>query len=155
MLTTGAVFGEIGMLDGDVRTQAPPQCEDAPTSISRRTFYEALDRDPQLVRNVIDLLCRRLGGPVPGWRTPPCARRPSVSRGSSAILLGTMARPREGDRNRRQAHQSEMAQWTAMSREGLNKVLNRWAEERLLTQDRGGLIVHDLERIDEIAEFGE
>ena len=42
-----------------------------------------------------------------------------------------------------------------MSREGLNKVLNRWAEERLLTQDRGGLIVHDLERIDEIAEFGE
>jgi hypothetical protein len=42
-----------------------------------------------------------------------------------------------------------------MSREGLNKLLNRWADERILSQDRGGLIVRNIERIDEIAEFGE
>ena len=61
VLTNGAVFGEIGMLDGGVRTAgASAMLRTRLMSIARRTFYEALDRDPQLVRNVIDLLCRRL-----------------------------------------------------------------------------------------------
>jgi hypothetical protein len=42
-----------------------------------------------------------------------------------------------------------------MSRESLNKTLNRWADDGLLAQDRRSLTVRDLERIDEIAEFGE
>jgi len=157
VLTNGAVFGEIGMLDGGVRTAgASAMLRTRLTSIARRTFYEALDRDPQLVRNVIDLLCSRLR-----WtsaRMEDATLRQAPQR--LARILGHLAR----DHGRAttggievvlKLTQSEMAQWTAMSREGLNKLLNRWSEERLLSQDRGGLIVHDLERIDEIAEFGE
>jgi len=157
VLTNGAVFGEIGMLDGGVRTAgASAMLRTRLTSIARRSFYEALDRDPQLVRNVIDLLCRRLR-----WtsaRMEDATLRQAPQR--LARILGHLARDHgrptpKGIEVVLKLTQSEMAQWTAMSREGLNKLLNRWAEERLLTQDRGGLIVRDLERIDEIAEFGE
>jgi CRP-like cAMP-binding protein len=157
VLTNGAVFGEIGMLDGGVRTAgASAMLRTRLMSIARRTFYEALDRDPQLVRNVIDLLCMRLR-----WtsaRMEDATLRQAPQR--LARILGHLARDHgratpKGIEVVLKLTQSEMAQWTAMSREGLNKVLNRWAEERLLTQNRGGLIVHDLERIDEIAEFGE
>jgi CRP-like cAMP-binding protein len=157
VLTNGAVFGEIGMLDGGVRTAgASAMLRTRLMSIARRTFYEALDRDPQLVRNVIDLLCRRLR-----WtsaRMEDATLRQAPQR--LARILGHLARDHgkatpQGIEVVLKLTQSEMAQWTAMSREGLNKVLNRWGEERLLTQNRGGLIVHDLERIDEIAEFGE
>ncbi|WP_262031163.1 Crp/Fnr family transcriptional regulator [Microvirga sp. Mcv34] len=157
VLTNGAVFGEIGMLDGGVRTAgASAMLRTRLTSIARRTFYEALDRDPRLVRNVIDLLCRRLR-----WtsaRMEDATLRQAPQR--LARIIGHLARDHGRDTPKGieialRLTQSEMAQWTAMSREGLNKLLNRWAEERLLTQDRGGLIVHDLERIDDIAEFGE
>ncbi len=157
VLTNGAVFGEIGMLDGSVRTAgASAMLKTRLTSIARRTFYEALDRDPQLVRNVIDLLCRRLR-----WtsaRMEDATLRQAPQR--LARIIGHLARDHgkatsKGIEVGLKLTQSELAQWTAMSREGLNKVLNRWAEVRLLTQDRNGLIVHDLERIDDIAEFGE
>ncbi|WP_262272841.1 Crp/Fnr family transcriptional regulator [Microvirga yunnanensis] len=157
VLTSGAVFGEIGMLDGGVRTAgASAMLRTRLTSIARRTFYDALDRDPQLVRNVIDLLCGRLR-----WtsaRMEDATLRQAPQR--LARILGHLARDHGkattgGIEVVLKLTQSEMAQWTAMSREGLNKLLNRWSEERLLSQDRGGLIVHDLDRIDEIAEFGE
>ena len=51
--------------------------------------------------------------------------------------------------------QGELAQWTAMSREGLNKLINRWIGDGILSQRSGFLVVHDVEQIDEIAEFGE
>jgi CRP-like cAMP-binding protein len=125
-------------------------------SISRRAFFEALDHDPQLARNVIDLLCKRLR-----WtsaRMEDAALRQAPQR--LARILGHLARDHgkvtpNGVEIMLKLNQSEMAQWTAMSRESLNKVLNRWAEEHLLTQTRGTLIVHNLEQIDEIAEFGE
>lgn len=157
VLTDGAVFGEIGMLDGDVRTAgASAMLPTRLIGITRRTFFEALDRDPQLVRNVIGLLCKRLR-----WtsaRMEDATLRQAPQR--LARILGHLARDHgkatpKGIEVALKLTQSEMAQWTAMSRESLNKVLNRWAEERLLTQERGGLIVHDLERIDEIAELGE
>jgi CRP-like cAMP-binding protein len=157
VLTNGAVFGEIGMLDSGVRTAgASAMLKTRLTSIARRTFYEALDRDPQLVRNVIDLLCRRLR-----WtsaRMEDAALRQAPQR--LARIIGHLARDHgkatpKGVEVVLKLTQSEMAQWTAMSREGLNKLLNRWADEHLITHSRGGLIVHDLEQIDEIGEFGE
>jgi CRP-like cAMP-binding protein len=125
-------------------------------SISRRAFFDALDSDPQLVRNVVGLLCRRLR-----WtsaRMEDATLRQAPQR--LARILGHLARD-HGRKTPRgievllKLTQGEMAQWTAMSRESLNKVLNRWADERLLSQARGNLTVHNLERIDEIAEFGE
>jgi CRP-like cAMP-binding protein len=51
--------------------------------------------------------------------------------------------------------QSELARWTHMSRESLNKILNRWSDDGLLVQSRGKITVKDQDRLEEIAEFGE
>ena len=157
VLTSGAVFGEIGMLDGGVRTAGASAMTPAQLiGIGRRTFFDALDGDPKLARNVVGLLCRRLR-----WtsaRMEDATLRQAPQR--LARILGHLARD-HGRKTPRgievllKLTQGEMAQWTAMSRESLNKVLNRWADERLLSQARGNLTVHNLERIDEIAEFGE
>jgi CRP-like cAMP-binding protein len=157
VLIKGSVFGEIGMLDGDVRTAgASAMASTQLIAISRRAFFEALDHDPQLVRNVIDLLCKRLR-----WtsaRMEDASLRQAPQR--LARILAYLAQDHgktssKGIEITLKLTQTEMAQWTAMSRESLNKLLNRWAEERVLSQARGNLVLLDLERIDEIAEFGE
>jgi CRP-like cAMP-binding protein len=159
VLTKSAVFGEIGMLDGcDRSAGASAMTPTELISITRRTFFDAMDRDPQLARNVIELLCQRLR-----WisaRMEDAALRQAPQR--LARILGHLARDHgaptpdgEGIAIAIQLTQGELAQWTAMSRESLNKTLNRWAEERLLNQSRGQLTILDLEQIDNIAEGGE
>ena len=157
VLPDGALFGEIGMLDGNPRTAgASAMLATDLVTISRRGFFDALERDPQLARNVIEFLCLRLR-----WvsaRMEDAALRQAPQR--LARLLGFLA----SDHGKKTADgveigikltQGELAQWAAMSREGLNKLLVRWADEGILTQSRSSLVVHQLERLDEIAEFGE
>ena len=157
VLPDGALFGEIGMLDGNSRTAgASAMMATDLITISRRSFFDALERDPQLARNVIEFLCRRLR-----WvsaRMEDAALRQAPQR--LARMLGFLS----SDHGKKTADgieigikltQGELAQWAAMSREGLNKLLVRWADEGILTQSRSSLVVHQLERLDEIAEFGE
>jgi CRP/FNR family transcriptional regulator, cyclic AMP receptor protein len=156
VLTPGAVFGEIGMLDDSERTAGASGM--APTRlllITRRVFFDALDRDPKLARNAIDLLCQRLR-----WvsaRMEDAALRQAPQR--LARLVAHLARDhgtktKEGIEIAIKLTQGELAQWTAMSRENLNKLLVGWADEGVLTQSRAGITVHELERLDDIAEFG-
>jgi CRP/FNR family transcriptional regulator, cyclic AMP receptor protein len=157
VLTGGAVFGEIGMLDGSIRTAAASAM--APSqlfSIRRRVFFDTLDSDPQLARNVIDLLCQRLR-----WvsaRMEDASLRQAPQR--LARIVGHLARDHGTTVGKAievgiKLTQGELAQWTAMSRESLNKTLARWTVEGLLSHARGRLSVFHLQRIDEIAEYGE
>jgi CRP-like cAMP-binding protein len=157
VLTNGSVFGEIGMLDGSPRTAGASAM--VPTQligIARRTFFEALDHDPKLARNVIDLLCKRFR-----WtsaRMEDASLRPAAQR--FARMLVHLAQ----DHGKKTPNgieivvkltQSELAQWTAMSRESLNRQLNRWVTEGLLSQTRGIITLRRRSRLEEIAEFGE
>jgi CRP-like cAMP-binding protein len=157
VLTGGSVFGEIGMLDGGTRTAGASAMTPAQLlSIGRRSFFDALDGDPQLARNVVELLCKRLR-----WtsaRMEDAALRQAPQR--LARIIGHLARDygnetSDGTEILLKLTQGELAQWTAMSREGLNKLLNRWIGERVISQRSGILVVHDLAQIDDIAEFGE
>jgi CRP-like cAMP-binding protein len=155
--TPGAVFGEIGMLDGSVRTAgASAMMPTELISISRKAFFDAMERDPQLARNVIALLCQRLR-----WtsaRMEDAALRQAPQR--LARLLGHLAR----DHSRRTPRgleisikltQGELAQWTAMSRESLNKLLNRWIDDGIILQDKGVLTIckpDELEDLEELAD---
>jgi CRP-like cAMP-binding protein len=51
--------------------------------------------------------------------------------------------------------QGELARWAHMSRETLNKIIHRWADEGLLILSPGKITVRDQDRLQEIAEFGE
>ncbi len=135
----GAIFGEIGMLDGSVRTAGASAM--SPTdlvSISRNTFFGALDQDSQLARNVIGLLCQRLR-----WTTArmeDAVLRPARSGWPDFSVIW----PEDHSRRTPRGHeitikltQGELAQWTAMSRESLDKLLNRWIDEGVVFQEEG------------------
>ena len=153
----GAIFGEIGMLDGSARTAgASAMTPTELVSISRRTFFNALDQDSQLARNVIGQLCQRLRWTTA--RVEDAVLRPAPQR--LARILGHLVQ----DHSRRtpRGHeititltQGELAQWTAMSRENLNKLLNRWIDEGVVSQDRNVLTICKLDELQEIAESGE
>jgi CRP/FNR family transcriptional regulator, cyclic AMP receptor protein len=153
----GAIFGEIGMLDGSARTAgASAMTPTELVSISRKTFFNALDQDTQLAHNVIGLLCQRLR-----WTTArmeDAVLRPAPQR--LARILGHLAQ----DHSRRTTRgleitikltQGELAQWTAMSRESLNKLLNRWIDEGVVHQEKGVLTICKPDLLEELAESGE
>lgn len=156
VLTPGALFGEIGMLDGSGRTagasaMAPSQV----VSISRGMFFDALDRDPRIARNVIQVLCARLR-----WtsaRMEDATLRQGPQR--LARILGHLAvehgrKTARGVEIQIKLTQGELAQWTAMSRESLNKLLSRWGDDGLVIQDGGRIVIKDVDELEELAEFG-
>ncbi|MGI9426656.1 MAG: Crp/Fnr family transcriptional regulator [Hyphomicrobiaceae bacterium] len=157
VLVPGAVFGEIGLLDGSERTAGASALDAVELlTISRGAFDHALDRDPQLARNVISFLCDRLR-----WlsaRLEDSALRSAPER-LSRILVHLCndygVETTDGTQLSINLTQGELARWTQMSRENLNKILNRWSDEGLLTQSRGKVTVYNKERLEDIAEFGE
>ena len=154
--TAGAIFGEIGMLDGSLRTAGASAM--VPTeliSISRKTFFGALDQDSKLARNVIGLLCQRLRWTTA--RVEDAVLRPAPQR--LARILGHLAQDhsRRTPRGREitvKMTQGELAQWTAMSRESLNKLLNRWIDDGVVFQEKGVLTICKPELLEELAESG-
>jgi CRP/FNR family transcriptional regulator, cyclic AMP receptor protein len=157
VLKPGTVLGEIGVLDGSDRTAgASALAATELLAISRAAFFSALDKDSQLARNVIALLCDRLR-----WvsaRMEDSALRSAPERLARMMLhlcddYGVEVA--EGLRLSVNLNQSELAQWTHMTRETLNKIMNQWSDKGVLVQSRGTITVHDLERLNEIAEFGE
>jgi CRP/FNR family transcriptional regulator, cyclic AMP receptor protein len=153
----GAIFGEIGMLDGSVRTAgASAMVPTALISISRKSFFDALDQDSQLARNVIELLCRRLRWTTA--RVEDAVLRPAAQR--LARILAHLANDHSRATPRGQEitiklTQGELAQWTAMSRESLNKLLNRWIDDGVVFQEKGVLTICKPDLLAELAECSE
>jgi len=153
----GAIFGEIGMLDGGARTAGASAM--SPTeliTISRNSFFGALDRDSQLARNVTALLCQRLRWTAA--RMEDAVLRPAPQR--LARLLGHLVqdhsrRTPRGQEITIKLTQGELAQWTAMSRESLNKLLNRWIDEGVVWQEKGVLTICKLDQLEDLAESDE
>jgi CRP-like cAMP-binding protein len=125
-------------------------------SISRKNFFGALELDPQLARNVIEQLCQRLRWTTA--RVEDAVLRPAPQR--LARILGHLAQDhsRRTPRGREitiKLTQGELAQWTAMSRESLNKLLNRWIDDGVVFQEKGVLTICNPDLLEELAEASE
>ncbi len=157
VLGPGTVFGEIGLLDGSERTAGASALDAVELlAISRAAFDSALDRDPQLARNVINFLCERLRWVSARMEDSALRSAPErLARMLNHLVNDYGIETSEGMQLSINLTQGELARWTHMSRESLNKILNRWSDEGLLQQSRGKITVQDQERIEEIAEFGE
>lgn len=157
VLGPDALFGEIAVLDRSDRTAGASALDAAELLvISRGAFDAAIDRDPKLARNVIDFLCERLRGI--SARMEDSALRDAPGRLARMIVhlcedYGTQGQ--HGIEVSINLTQGELARWTQMSREGLNKILNRWVDEGLLLHARGRMTIFDRERLEDIASFGE
>jgi CRP-like cAMP-binding protein len=157
ILGPGSCLGEIGLLDGSERTAGASALDKAELIVvARPAFDHALDTDPQLARNVIALLCNRLR-----WisqRMEDSALRTAPERLARLIVFFCRDYGEEtenGVRVEMNLTQGELARWAQMSRENLNKTLNRWVDEGLISQSRGNIEIHDVERMEDIAELGD
>lgn len=157
ILQAGAVFGEIGLFDGGPRTASVSAVGTSEIfGIHRRDFFAVLDTEPQLGRNAVDLVCERLR-----WvsaRLEDSALRSAPERLARILehLIEDYGREtKDGTLIEIQLTQTELARWTMMSRESLNKILSRWSEDGLLKLNRTDILLLDLERLQEIAELGE
>ena len=61
LLTVGDCFGEMSLLDGDVRSATATAAEVTETlTLSREDFFAFLNRNPRIAGQIIALLSRRL-----------------------------------------------------------------------------------------------
>jgi CRP/FNR family transcriptional regulator, cyclic AMP receptor protein len=156
VLASGAIFGEVGMLDGSPRTAgASAMDETRLLAMSQAAFFYALDRDPKLARNVIELLCQRIRWTSARMEDATLLQSPQRLARILCHLAREHGKPTgKGVLIQTKLTQGELAQWTAMSRENVNKLLNRWVRDGLLSQDKGSLVLHDAEALENFAEFG-
>lgn len=157
VLDPGAIFGEIGLLDASERTASASGMQASELlAINRRSFFDALRHDSQLAENVIGFLCERLRWVSARMEDSALRTAPErLARILSHLCCDYGTETADGIALTVNLTQGELARWAMMSRESLNKTLSRWAEEGLLTPTRDKIVIHDAERLDDIAELGE
>lgn len=157
VLPAGQAFGEIGLLDSGERTAAASAASACEVySLDRASFFHALDRDPRIVRNTLKFLCERLRWMSARMEDSALRNAPERLARLLLYLLDDHGARAAGQATIRLAlTQSELARWSMMSRESLNKILNRWSAEALLRFDRKEIAILAEERLREIATFGE
>lgn len=139
LLGPGDVFGEVALLDGQPRTADAAAIE--PTELymlRRRDFLELLGRRPEVAIRIIELLCARIR-----WMS---------DRMEEAVLLPLPARLARrlvalGEDYGAELHvsQEELAVFAGASRETVNRHLQAWKNDGLLTLGRSRIRLLDAE----------
>lgn len=139
LLGGGDVFGEISVLDGRFRTADAVAIEDTDMFfLPRRDFLQLLANEPAIALQVIELLCSRLRDVIE--RMEEAAFLPAETRLARRILMladdyGTVVH----------ASQEQLALLAGVTRETVNRQLQRWKRTGVLALGRGHLVIHDIE----------
>lgn len=151
VLGGGDVFGEIALLDGRFRTADAVALEDTDIFfLPRRDFLHLLSSEPAIALHVIELLCGRLRDAID--RMEESAFLPAETRLARRILMlavdyGMVVR----------ASQEELASLAGVTRETVNRQLQRWKRAGVLVLGRKRLEIHDIDdfrRLTGIATLG-
>lgn len=151
LLGGGDVFGEIALLDGRFRTADAVAVEDSDMFfLPRRDFLYLLSREPSIALQVIELLCGRLRDLIE--RMEEATFLPAETRLARRILMlaadyGMVVH----------VSQEELAALAGITRETVNRQLQRWKRAGVLELGRGHLVIHDLDefrRLTRIAAIG-
>jgi len=153
LLGPEAVFGEVALVDGGVRTADAIACEPVILlALDRAQLVPFLEREPALMFSMLAALAQRVR-----WVS---------SRFEDSHFLGVPARmakrilslgehfgveSRDGLRLNVSLSQRELASHMGVTRETINRLLQDWREAGLITIDRGVIVLRDLPRLAQIA----
>jgi len=152
-LETGAIVGEIAVLDGGERTASVIAHE--PTDalrLDRRALRDIIVERPELAWRLLGVMARRLrqaNATIESDRA--FASGPRLAR----CLLRLMATGPDGVRLRHDLNQTDLAHFAGMSREQINRQLSVWADDGVVRRDQGKVRILDPETLAVIAESGE
>lgn len=138
----GDSFGELSVLDRQQRSATATAMEDVTTlTLDRSAFQELLRENFVLVEHIMALLAERLRYTTDYSRQMAFLTVP----GRVATRLVQLANEDGGcPPVRLQLTQQALAEFTSTTREWVNRVLNNFADLRLIRLDRGAIMILDL-----------
>jgi len=140
LMTEGAIFGEVALLDGLPRTADATAITDCELMvIERRNFVPLVHERPDFALKLIEVLCGRLRHATEQLEDVMFLDLP---RRLAKTLLQLAKSSRPAPHGRRialtQRHLSEMV---GVSRESTNKQLRMWQQEHWVQLERGGIVI--------------
>jgi len=140
LITEGAIFGEIALLDGLPRTADAMAITDCELMvIERRDFIPLVHERPDLGLKLIQLLCGRLRRTTEQLEDIMFLDLPGRL-AKTLLQLAKSARP--APRGRRIAlTQRQLSEIIGISRESTNKQLRTWQQQKWILLERGGIVI--------------
>jgi CRP/FNR family cyclic AMP-dependent transcriptional regulator len=150
IIHAGEIFGEIALLDGRPRTADATAMTDCELiMIERRDFIPFLRSEPDLIMQIVEILCARLR-----WTTEQVQDVTFLdlpTRLAKALLhLVRESEPPAGG-GKLTITQRELSQLIGRSRESTNKQLRVWAKQGWVRLQRGAVTVLQPDKLVEVA----
>jgi CRP-like cAMP-binding protein len=141
LLHAGEIFGEIALLDGQPRTADAVTLTDCELMvIERRDFLSFVHSEPNVALKLIELLCKRLR--VASEHYEEVVFLPLPARLARILMrLSEQGKSQPASRPHVKITQRELSQMLGSTRESVNKQLRLWAKRKLITLERGGIVV--------------
>jgi CRP/FNR family cyclic AMP-dependent transcriptional regulator len=153
LIGPGEIFGEMALLDGQVRSAdatANTNCE--MFTIDRREFVPFVRSQPTVAMKFIELLCTKLR-----WTSDQVEQiilQDLPGRLASALLrLSERRKLTEGERTLA-ITQQEISEMVGMTRESINKQLRVWAARGWVRLEHGAIVVLKAEPLQTLIEAG-
>lgn len=144
IVTAGSLVGEIGALDGGIRTATATcfsNCE--VKTLSRAKLLRRVEDDGELASALINLLCARLR-----WISAELGDQAHLKIDQRLAKRLTLLDELMADRNGWIAiPQAELAEYLGATRESINKILTAWRREGILESKRGSIRILKPDRL--------
>jgi CRP-like cAMP-binding protein len=140
LITEGAIFGEIALLDGLPRTADAMAITDCELMvIERRDFMPLVHERPDLGLKLIEVLCGRLRHTTEQLEDIMFLDLPGRL---AKTLLQLVKSSRPAPHGRRIAlTQRDLSEIIGISRESTNKQLRIWQQRKWILLERGGIVI--------------
>ena len=150
LISDGAIFGEIALLDGLPRTADATAMTDCELMvIERRDFVPLLREQPEIAIKLIEMLCARLRQTTEQVEDVMFL---DLRSRLAKTLLRLVKNAKPTSRGPRIAlTQSDIGEIIGMSRESTNKQLREWQDRKWLLLERGGIVILAPDALEEIA----
>lgn len=146
-----SLVGEIGALDGGVRTASAHCLTDCTlVSLDRPQLLDRLKRNFSLTLAMVELLCARVRW-VSGERSDQALLKIDARLAKRLLFLSGVLANQEGWIA---ISQAELAAFLGASRESVNKMLNDWRDDSLISIRRGAIRVIDAQGLRNIISNG-
>ena len=156
LMENGDVFGEIALLDGLSRTADARAGRDSRLMrIPRRAFLDLMDKEPRLMRHVIDMLCERIR--VTTGEMTDVAFLDLRARLAKRLLDLSLSHGVEegaGIRIGLTLTQTDVAQMLGVTREAVNKQIQTLVRSGLISMERGTITILARPKLSDIATAG-
>jgi CRP/FNR family transcriptional regulator, cyclic AMP receptor protein len=149
LITDGAIFGEIAVLDGLPRTADAIAMTDCSLMvIERRRFIALAYERPDFALKLVEVLCGRLRHTTEQLENVMFLDLPGRL---AKTLLQLAERPEPSPRGRISLTQRDLGEMIGMSRESTNKQLRIWEKRNWIRLERGGIVIVAHEALARIA----